>query len=589
MAINNKKAIILREEQVEKFKDKMDMSPDKFNSNIRYFLHQLLADPVNAQPPTSLKMVGISRSKLLKLLIKRGIIERHEKINDKDKDGNLKPATMKVSFTVKDKIPDEVEYKVPKTDFDRKVEKLRREIFEKNVKVNETKFNTRLGDQIAIAKNSPLTMGFIAPPEDKNKPDSVAWLANRVAEALNANLVLREESSYSHDADNPREESDMFTDEENEIIRIVNKEIERTHQPKTKEKEHYNIYEIRWAEFYYDDIVKTFAMNLVGGFNGSGDWFNYFKVLADFCKRLEEQGIRVFLIDAQNDCADDVYDMQFGLEKKNDELNEEGGDGGATSADASGAFVQPLFKKFVKREIREMVEALSPNSELNNRYRNLGGGFEVHLEDGSVEQSIVTVQNKKTKALYHICFDGTNFNIFRDMNDGQPATHVSYVFDELFNAFQQSGYANMNEGVKGTVFKITEEQLKMLQETDTFSVGGTKTDYQYTVPFSTDSNDESMQRHNGEGGSVSINHIEESKKHKGEDFFKEHGIKEVSCGLGFSEKEQKWYGWSHRAIQGFGIGDKFRECYPDKTKEGKTIKTLEQAKEAAKRFAESVS
>ena len=28
------------------------------------------------------------------------------------------------------------------------------------------------------------------------------------------------------------------------------------------------------------------------------------------------------------------------------------------------------------------------------------------------------------------------------------------------------------------------------------------------------------------------------------------------CSIGFSEKEQKWYGWSHRAIYGFGIGSK---------------------------------
>ena len=28
------------------------------------------------------------------------------------------------------------------------------------------------------------------------------------------------------------------------------------------------------------------------------------------------------------------------------------------------------------------------------------------------------------------------------------------------------------------------------------------------------------------------------------------------CSIGFCEKEQKWYGWSHRAIYGFGIGSK---------------------------------
>jgi hypothetical protein len=27
------------------------------------------------------------------------------------------------------------------------------------------------------------------------------------------------------------------------------------------------------------------------------------------------------------------------------------------------------------------------------------------------------------------------------------------------------------------------------------------------------------------------------------------------CSIGFCEQEQKWYGWSHRAIWGFGIGD----------------------------------
>ena len=28
------------------------------------------------------------------------------------------------------------------------------------------------------------------------------------------------------------------------------------------------------------------------------------------------------------------------------------------------------------------------------------------------------------------------------------------------------------------------------------------------------------------------------------------------CSIGFCEKDQKWYGWSHRAIYGFGVGSK---------------------------------
>ncbi len=39
-------------------------------------------------------------------------------------------------------------------------------------------------------------------------------------------------------------------------------------------------------------------------------------------------------------------------------------------------------------------------------------------------------------------------------------------------------------------------------------------------------------------------------------FMLEHGIKEVEPNLGWSEDEQQWYGWSHRAISGFGVGSK---------------------------------
>ena len=31
------------------------------------------------------------------------------------------------------------------------------------------------------------------------------------------------------------------------------------------------------------------------------------------------------------------------------------------------------------------------------------------------------------------------------------------------------------------------------------------------------------------------------------------------CSIGFCEREQKWYGWSHRAIYGFGVGSEVKE------------------------------
>ena len=77
--------------------------------------------------------------------------------------------------------------------------------------------------------------------------------------------------------------------------------------------------------------------------------------------------------------------------------------------------------------------------------------------------------------------------------------------------------------------------------------------------------------------------------------FKEHESESRVVCYGYSPANKKWYGWSHRAISAFGIGDMiFEESFgDDKTpfiKHGSVeIKTLEQAKEAAYAFARYVS
>jgi len=64
------------------------------------------------------------------------------------------------------------------------------------------------------------------------------------------------------------------------------------------------------------------------------------------------------------------------------------------------------------------------------------------------------------------------------------------------------------------------------------------------------------------------------------------------CSIGFCEREQKWYGWSHRAISGFGIGfevtaesDLLHPEFPV----GFKAETLDDARRLAVAFAESVS
>jgi len=80
-----------------------------------------------------------------------------------------------------------------------------------------------------------------------------------------------------------------------------------------------------------------------------------------------------------------------------------------------------------------------------------------------------------------------------------------------------------------------------------------------------------------------------------------------TANIGFCPKEQKWYGWSHRAIFGFGIGsiakegdcvcssgwtDEYLKDHPEADRSlpaGFTAKTLNDAKRMAIAFADSVA
>lgn len=86
-----------------------------------------------------------------------------------------------------------------------------------------------------------------------------------------------------------------------------------------------------------------------------------------------------------------------------------------------------------------------------------------------------------------------------------------------------------------------------------------------------------------------------------DNIIKKYGLTDVSNSTGWSEKDQKYYGWSHRAICGFAIGDKLfdPEWKPDDGKDTDNmnftdrgsveIKTKDQAKKAAENFSDYVS
>lgn len=59
-----------------------------------------------------------------------------------------------------------------------------------------------------------------------------------------------------------------------------------------------------------------------------------------------------------------------------------------------------------------------------------------------------------------------------------------------------------------------------------------------------------------------------------------------TCSIGYCDLQQRWYGWSHRAMAGFAIGDKIGV---DMGISPRIIHTIEEAKQAACDFAEYVS
>ena len=66
----------------------------------------------------------------------------------------------------------------------------------------------------------------------------------------------------------------------------------------------------------------------------------------------------------------------------------------------------------------------------------------------------------------------------------------------------------------------------------------------------------------------------------------------ASCTIGFCQREQKWYGWSHRAIYGFGVGsvvDSDSHLCAEELGVGFRAATLADARRMAAAFAESVS
>ena len=115
--------IVINESDFTRLSDISKMTEQKFHANVRRFISQLLADPVNTKVPDIFALHNITRSALLAQLLggKDPVLFRKQKISDRDENGQPKTATMMVKFIC------------PKKNFDKKLQRLFIKMFEKNL------------------------------------------------------------------------------------------------------------------------------------------------------------------------------------------------------------------------------------------------------------------------------------------------------------------------------------------------------------------------------------------------------------------------------------------------------------------------
>lgn len=119
--VSKAKTIKLNESQLNEISDVTKLTEYKFYNNVQRFLSDLLRDPVGAKVPFLLQANNIARNQLLYHLKSNGIINRFQKISDKDSQGKPKTARMVIK------------YSVPKKDFAKKMKRLFIDLVAKNV------------------------------------------------------------------------------------------------------------------------------------------------------------------------------------------------------------------------------------------------------------------------------------------------------------------------------------------------------------------------------------------------------------------------------------------------------------------------
>ena len=263
-----------------------EMTRFAFISHMEDYLKQLLTDPIKADTDEFLKYHKITGPKALQLLTKRA--------NPDDENSAIVIKTIKINDNGydenNDKLPDSftIKYSAPRKDYTKKMRNLYITLFENN-----------------IIENSPLNEG--------------AWGYG----ILDNDSALDYQSSFGKYA-----------------IRLL---IVRINSSDTNDKKWANLGvlvdflkkydddELRFTDDYAEaiELCKTLSINLQNEKEFISSWNDKTKIKAELRK---------------------IYRDMVNISYDKERLNEDGEGGGATSADASGQFVQPLFGKPIKQK-----------------------------------------------------------------------------------------------------------------------------------------------------------------------------------------------------------------------------------------------
>lgn len=174
----------------------MDTTFYAFMSNVRHFLSSLINDPINTKIPEYLKERGMSKPKLINILLKRDVIRRHEKIDDKDKEnGN-------VNYIVK--------YNVVRKQFERKLKRIYNKYFEtKKSSLNDVEEATSCGASsgafVQPLFSKPITRNITNESMKKNKR---IYITEKQLDFLKEALATSNAGNFQYDVPFPVKKND---------------------------------------------------------------------------------------------------------------------------------------------------------------------------------------------------------------------------------------------------------------------------------------------------------------------------------------------------------------------------------------------